>query len=74
MYRMKLIYTFFFATLLFCSCKKDYTCTCIDAAHVYPTKEISLSERSQNKAVSTCTDKQTELNVSGSNYNCTLKP
>lgn len=74
-YKMKLIYTFLFATLLFCSCKKeDYTCTCVDGTGIYPTQNITVSERTQDKAVSACTDKQTDLNKSGSNYNCSLKP
>ena len=72
---MKLIYTFLFATLLFCSCKKeDYTCTCVDGAGKYATQVITVSERTQDKAVSACTDKQTDLNVSGSDYNCKLTP
>jgi hypothetical protein len=72
---MKLIFTFFFATLLFCSCqKKEYTCSCLDASGRLSAKEITLNERTQNKAVTACSDKQTDLNVSGSNYRCTLKP
>lgn len=72
---MKLIYSIAFTCLLFGSCQKDdYTCTCIDASGIGSVKETTLSKRSQSKAVSSCIDQQTDLNMTGTNYKCTLKP